>query len=158
MRGQVITTVLPAPAAGADWTFTPSPTDRVHVLTITGKLTTAAAVANRVVALRCEDLNAVNYYQADAVYPQAASLAVTYSWSRNGGNGANPAIFTGESVGLALWSHWLEPGDRVGSLTANIAAADQWSAIVARYVVLEHWVMLEELGELAALAARQASG
>jgi hypothetical protein len=138
------------PTAGADWSFVPSNSDRVKLLFLMATLTTAATVANRYPALAFKDQGGNIYYGADAGVPQAASLAVHYCWSRSGSTAVATAIFANERVGLALPDAWVEPGDAVESLTAAIAAADQWTNIFWRGIVGDQWEDEQHLAEIAA--------
>lgn len=158
MAHRVVTDQVPSPAAGADWSFTPSQTDRVLLLSVTGLLTTAVAVANRRPALALKDQNGLVYWSADSVYPQAASLAVTYSWARGASNPPAAAIVTLERVALPLPWLRLQPNDTVESLTAAIAAADQWSGIIYRAVIGDTWEWEQEYAGLAQAVTIAAAG
>lgn len=150
MRTVLQTFQVAQPAAGADWSFVPSNSDRVKLLFVTAKLTTAVAVASRYPALAFKDQGGVVYYGADAGVPQAASLAVNYSWSRAGSTSVATTIFTGERVGLALPDAWIEPGDTVQSMTAAIAGADQWTSVYWRGIIGDAWEDEQHLAEIAA--------
>jgi len=139
MSHQIVTGQVDQPAAGADWKFTPSTSDHVRLLTVTAQLATAVAVANRLPALAFEDQNGLTYWSADTVVPQAASLTVRYSWSRNMSLSVASAVVTGERISAGMPDEWLLPGDTVSSVTAAIAAADQWSSIVWRGIVGDSW-------------------
>lgn len=154
----VVTQTVNAPAAGADFSLPISTTDRVLLLAITAKLTTSAAVANRRPALAFKDQGAGVWWSADAVYPQTASLGVTYSWARGASTGADPTVAASERVGLGLpWAR-LQPNDTVESITALIDVADQWSAIVYRAVIGDFWEDEQELSHLAQAIAIAAAG
>jgi hypothetical protein len=149
MAGVPFTLAIPAPAAGADWTFVPSQTDRTLLLAIASTLTTSATAANRRPALELVDQSGLVYWSADAVFPQVASLAVTYSWARGAGAPPAAAEVTGQRIALPLpWAR-LQPGDTIKSVTAAIAGTDQWSQIVFRGIIGDWW---EEESELAHLA------
>jgi hypothetical protein len=152
---RIVTEQVPAPAAGSDWAFTPSSTDRVLLLSVTAKLTTSAAAANRRPALALEDQNDLTYWSADSVFPQAASLAVTYSWARGASNPPAAAIVTLERVALPMPWLRLQPNDAVESDTALLDVADAWTNIVYRAVIGDWW---EDEAELAYLARALAIG
>ena len=139
MAHQIVTGQVDQPAAGADWRFTPSASDHVRLLTVTAELTTAIAVANRIPALAFKDQGGLVYWSADTVTPQAASLTVRYSWSRNMSLAVASAVVTGERVSAGMPDEWLLPGDTVESITGALAAADQWSSIVWRGIVGDSW-------------------
>ena len=158
MAHRVVTEQVASPAAGADLAFTPSATDRVLLLAVTAVLTSSAAVANRRAALVLQDQNALAYWSADAVEPQAASLAVTYSWARGAATPPISALVASERVSLPLPWLRLEPGDTVKTATAAVDVADQWSAIIYRAVVGDWWEDEQELAHLAQALAIGAAG
>lgn len=149
MNCRLVQGAVDQPAAGADWSFVPSHSDRVKLLSITAQLVTAAAVANRIVALQYTDEPGAVIWTADVVTPQTASLTVRYSWADGGALQIATAIVAGERVGAKLTDFWLQPGDKVSSVTGAIAAADQWSSIVWRGYVASAWEDLEEQEQLA---------
>lgn len=158
MAHTLVTRLVPAPAAGQDFSLPISTTDRVLLLAIAATLTTSAAVANRRPALAFKDQSAGVWWSADAGYPQAASLAVTYSWARGASVAADPTIATLERVSLPIpWAR-LEVNDTVETITALIDVADQWSAIVYRAVVGDFWEEEQELSHLAQAFAIAAAG
>ncbi len=137
------TVQLPAPAAGSDWSTVLSGGDRVRVHTITAQLVTSATVANRVAGLILKDQNDLTYWQADLESDQAASLTAQYSWARGSGVSAAATAAGGSRLSAGLPWTWLEPGDSIGTITASIAAGDQWSNIVIRFEAAEHWEELQ---------------
>lgn len=158
MAHRIITEQVPAPAAGADFTFTPSATDKVLLLAVTAKLTTSVAAANRRPALALDDQNDITYWSSDAGLPQVASLAVTYSWARGASDPPSAAIVTGQRIALPIPWLRLQPNDAVESFTLLIDAADQWSAIVYRAIVGDWWEDEQELAHLAQALAIGAAG
>lgn len=158
MSHRIVTVACPQPAAGADFSFDPSSTDKSLLLAVTATLTTSAVVANRRPALSFKDKSAGVWWSADAVYPQTAGLTVTYSWARGAGAGADPTIAAAERIGLPLpWAR-LQPQDLVQSITSAIDVGDQWSAIVYRAVVGDAWEDREELAYLARAFTVAATG
>ena len=138
----------PAPAAGADWTVTPSDTDRVRIDTVTAVLVTSATVANRLPALQIVDQNGLIVWAADLQAPQAASETVRYSWARGSGVSASTAVTTTRSLSGPLPFTWLEPGDSLQVVTGAIAAADQWGVTTVRFCSAEEWESLQLLERL----------
>lgn len=153
MRSGVVVRKLAAPAAGADWSFVPSTSDRCRLLTVTAELTTDAVVAARGVSLTLTDTSDGVYYQAGLGATQAASLAVRYSWAYGANLIVGTTIADGMPVSAALPRQWLEPGDELSSVTSAIDVADQWSAILVRFVTGEHWRELELWEQLAQQAS-----
>lgn len=139
MSYRVITETINPPAVGTDISFVPCGTDKVRLLAFTALLTTSAAVANRRPALALKDQSAGVYWSADAINPQAASLATRYSWARGVGAQVASTIVTAERVALQLPDLWLQGNDTIQTLTSGIDVADQWSAIVWRGVVGDEW-------------------
>ncbi|MGH2877779.1 MAG: hypothetical protein ACRDLV_16120 [Solirubrobacteraceae bacterium] len=127
-----------------------SQSDRVRVLAVTALLTSSATAASRAVALQIEDQNGLLIWTADLEAVQAASLACTYSWARGSGVSAAAAPITGARLSAGLPFLDLEPGDSLSVHTANIDAADQWSAVVVRYQAGEQWEHLQLLERLQA--------
>jgi hypothetical protein len=153
MRSGVVVWRLAQPAAGADWTFIPSGSDRTRILSITGELTTSATVASRAVGLQLATENDLVYWGMQYAAAQAASLAATYSWAHSGNYVAPAAVAAGSVLSAAFPKEWLEPGDVVSSQTAAISAADQWSNLVVRFTTSEHWRELERWEQLAQLVS-----
>lgn len=152
MHTKPVTFTIPAPAAGADWTYEPSNGDQAVIMAITARLTTAVAVANRLPALTLKDQNGTVYFADDMSEPQAASLVCRYSWAREAPDPLAVALSNNQSVTAPFPNVWLQPGDTIGTVTQNIQAADQWSTIVIRYYTGEHWRHLQhELREIADL-------
>lgn len=136
---------VPSPVAGADFSFVPSTTDRVRLLTLTAQLATAVAVANRMPAIAFKGQDGGVFYSADGGVPQLASLTVQYTWSRSGATAIANPIVGGERVGLALPDIWLQPGDTIESITGLISGADQWSGIIWRGLIADSWEEDEQL-------------
>ena len=124
------------PAAGADWVLQGNPNTRWVLRHISALLTTAAAVANRNPRLQFKPLggSAVSR-QIPSPADQAASLAITYSLA------ASPIAATTASA-VNTWADdspiIIEGGGQILTSTANIQAADQWSAIE---VGVEEWLL-----------------
>lgn len=150
MRKQRTVTV-DQPAAGADWSFVPSTSDWSKLVSITAKLVTSATAANRGPDLHVTDLNG-NVVSADAAsIDQIASSTFIWSW-RPG------AMFYGQAstsgvVANSCPGFWLPPGAAVGTKTVNIDAADQWSLVVATFIVGGEWEHLELVRALESVAS-----
>lgn len=113
-----------APAAGADFSVTVPVGQRWRVVSCTGLLTTAVAVANRDVTLVVDDgVNVVA--QIPAGFALAASLTNQYTFADSC---SQTAAFNGVSVGPLPSNLIVMAGWRIRTVTANIQAADQWSA------------------------------
>ena len=143
MRTKPLTIPLVSPVAGADWSFKPTQTDQCVVMAVTATLTTDATVAARLPAIAYTDQSGLVCLSADCGQPQAASLAVTYTWAREFGLGLFAAPINGQRVSAPLPDAWLQPGDTIGTKTFGIDAGDQWSNIVIRYYTGERWRQLQ---------------
>lgn len=153
MGRRVVTRLLPEPAAGADIKYEPSQSDPVRLLSLHAKLTTSATVDSRRVALSFLDESAVEYWTADLAALQAASLAVTYSWSPRASTVALATLTSGERAQAGFPGFWLQPGDTIATVTALLQAGDQWSNIVVRYQICEVWEHLQMMAQLEAALA-----
>ncbi len=128
IRGRLRTILLTTPAAGAEFTQT-VPTGKIwRIRMVRGTLTTAVAVATRIVALLFND--GTNIY---AIFPvnttQAASLTRNYNFAPGAANES-----TQQAVGLEITQSIpnldLLAGYFFRSSTFNLQAADQWSGII----------------------------
>lgn len=151
MRSPLVTVELPAPAPGHDWGRVLSTSDRVRVLAARATLTSSATVATRNVALQIVDESGLTVWSGGVGATQAASLAAAYSWAHGPAETLQAAVSAGEQVSAALPRLWLEPGDSLGVSTGGLDAADQWSAVVVRYVAAEHWEHLQMWEQIARL-------
>lgn len=155
---RIVTEQVNTPAVGTDFQFTPSQTDKVLLLTLTGKLTTSAAVASRRAGLHLLDQQSINFWSADAVFPQAASLGVTYSWARGASLSPPAALLASERVALPFPWLRLQPGDTVAAQTTLLDVGDQWTNVVYRAIVGDWWEDEQELSHLAQALAMGAAG
>lgn len=149
MSHRLVTNTVQAPAAGADFKFTISDSDRALILAVKATLTTSVTAGNRRPGMMLADQNNLAYWCSDVVWPQAASLAVTYSWARGASLLPAAATVTGQKVAAPLPWLRLAPNDQFESATLGIAGTDQWSSIVYRAIVGDWW---EDEQELMALA------
>lgn len=114
------------PAAGADWTLTPSSTANVRLMTVTFKLTTDATVSTRDVFLELVDASANVLSRISLNQAQGASLARDYNFATGLGHVGD---VQGGSFWGALWDVWMQPNFVVRTSTTNIQAGDQFSLI-----------------------------
>jgi hypothetical protein len=112
-----------APAAGADFSVTIPVGQRWRVVSCSGLLTTAVAVANRDVTLVIDD-GANVMAQIPAGFALLASLTNQYTFADSC---VQSAAFNAVSVAPLPSNLILTAGMRVRTVTANIQAADQWS-------------------------------
>lgn len=127
-RVQRFPVAIAQPAAGADWTLTPTGLGAWRILSLSGLLTTSAAVANRAVALVADD-QTVTYFRTPASTVQAASLGIHYSAFDGGSSGLTIGVdqaLNWPNGGLVLYQ-----GHRLRSVTTLIDVADQWSQVAA---------------------------
>ena len=142
-------TPIDQPAAGTDWSVKLSNSDEVKLLSLTGKLATSAVVATRSPVLTVTDLNG-NVVTVDGeLTGQAASLTITYSWRP--GNLQYGVNAGGTVAATSCPGFWLPAGATIKVTTVALDVADQWSALVAYYMVKNEYA--EEAWELAVQAA-----
>jgi hypothetical protein len=113
-----------APAAGADITFTVPTAARFRLVSFVATLTAAVAVANRLVFLVIDDgANIVTTIPSGVTL--VAATVNTYCFADS-----TPvtAVFDAASMGPLPSNCLLPSGFRVRTVTANLQAADQWSA------------------------------
>jgi len=132
--GGVLNTVSQAaPAAGADWSYTPPAGLRQRVQSIQCTLVTSATVANRVVVVRITQGGNV-VYQAASPTAQTASTTVSYVFAP----GLPPQTATGGVVVIPLPANLVITSSTTISVTTQgLAAGDQWSAL---NIATEDWI------------------
>lgn len=117
----------PAPAAGADLSYTVPIGVIWNVVSLTALFTASAGAANRTVAFFIKDQGGRIVYQYGIGTALTANQTCTYTFeedvslitaSANGGNILEPLPAT-----------WLPPDWSFGTTTANIQAGDQWSNV-----------------------------
>lgn len=122
------------PAAGAEILETVPTGARWELLAFHATFVTAVAVANRVPQLVIDD-GVTTLFRVGAALNQAASLTYRRSWYQGA---PAPYLDNANSVPMPLPTNIRLPaGARISTLTAAIAAADQWSAV--QYLVRE-WI------------------
>ena len=126
-----------SPAAGADFTITVPDTGGVwEIVALRAQLVTSATVANRGVVVQVKDHAANIVYESPASLAITASLTIGVTFSAQYPSGVGD-ITTTKKVGLALPDGPYLPGWTVGTSTALIDTADQWSLIRAWYRQLQ---------------------
>jgi len=131
--GQYHSQAIGAPAAGADFVFAVPTSSRMRIVSITATLTTAVAVANRLVSLIWDDgVNVLGV--APTGVTLAASGADTFTWY----DGADiTAPFDGKSTAPLATNMIMWAGSRIRSSTTGIQPADQWSSI---FMQVAEWI------------------
>jgi hypothetical protein len=121
------------PGVGADWTTTLPTNSRYWVHAIHATLTTGVDVANRTPVFQLEFPGGQVIWNVGASALIAASAAATY----NLGEGLALGVDASSNYTVPLPTEaYLEGGSIIHSVTGNLQADDQWSAI---YITLEQW-------------------
>jgi hypothetical protein len=121
------------PAAGADWSVAFAFNARTWIHAVTATLTTSATAANRIPTFYIQDSSGNLVWKLGATAAQIASKTAVY----NLGEAATCSTDANGNVVVTLPSEALIlNGGTIGSVTTNIQAADQWSAIEVDY---EQW-------------------
>lgn len=123
------------PAAGADWSFTPSTEAPTRVISVLGKLTTSATAQTRVPAIQIKDLSGnVIYYSAPSV-SQIASLDDYWQYvSAEIGASVAGLWDASDSINTVMMPKmWLPPGFSINAKTYLLDTTDQWNALYAIY-------------------------
>lgn len=117
-----------APAAGAEFTISAPGQGLWRVVSLAFRLVTDANVANRAVSLVASD-GTTTVWRASASAVQAAGVTIDHGVYA----GSSAALLTGSVAVFALPSDGLLllPGWSLRSVTGNIQAGDQYSAIGA---------------------------
>jgi hypothetical protein len=121
--GMVVRGTVAAPAAGAELIYVVPLGARQRLISFTGTLVSAVAVANRVVALLIDDgANVLATIPSNNT--QVASTTAEYTFA----DGATlVTAAAGNNYQATPQNMFLFPGWRVSTLTAGIQGADQWS-------------------------------
>lgn len=130
---------LANPAAGANFTTTVPVGETWIVMSVSGLLTTSAAVANRIAILTLNNAAAAVIGNSLTPAAQTATQAVRYTYSATFGQpvsgGANlEAAFTTVARLLPLRTAAVPAGGSVASTVTALAAGDQWSDVVITYL------------------------
>ncbi len=123
------TIAVPQPAAGANPATQTVPAGKVWRLrSIFGLLTTSAAVANRIPAVKITDgTNTIAILEGGSGAVTAASSSAGYTWGM--GLAAAGGFTGGRNCSNALPDLRLLPGYTVQITTLSIDAADQWTGV-----------------------------
>ena len=125
---------FPSPGAGADFSTQVGNGEVWRVIGFTATLTTSAAAANRVPAVRITDQTNVGGIASLSLAITATSV-VTVSWGLYASTSAT--VVTGGSTTVALPEWTIPAGYLFQTVTGNIQAGDQWSAITAMIELLD---------------------
>ena len=118
---------VPAPAAGADWSFTIKGENVRRLISVTGVLATSAAVANRAPALEiAAPEGTVITVEQPAVI--TATLSTIVCWGA--GVSGDAASLVNGRLTAGIGEYVLPPGYIVRTSTGAIDAADQWSSVL----------------------------
>jgi hypothetical protein len=128
LRGVPKIIVVQQPAAGADWSYVIGGPVWYKLHAIVGQLVTSATVAARSVAFTVK-YTGILCAQFGATATQAASLTVVYSFADTSVLSADPGTIHVPTTSDMVFKDAIT----IGTRTASIQAADQWSAI-ALYV------------------------
>ena len=119
--------LVPSPAAGAGFTFTPSGRNFNRIRTVCFQVVTSSAVASRIVYLDVIDGGGSRLGRFSSGFTQTASLTTIYTFGL-GMNvyGADAAA----SLGAPLAPLWLELGGRVTVGITAVDSSDQVSDVI----------------------------
>ncbi len=124
-QGALRSTQIATPAAGVDFTFTLPAITRMRIIAVSGLLTTAVAVANRLPSLILDD--GANILAAiPSGNTEVASLAAQYTWADSC---QQVAAFDNKVIAPLPGQTYLQAGFRIRSTTTGIQAADTWTNI-----------------------------
>ena len=118
------------PAANTEIAVTVPAYATWRVMGATATLVTSAAVANRLVTLIVDD-GANELFRVNAAVTQAASLTYSYSFA----SAVSDTVVPGNVVKLPQLI--IKSGYRIRTLTTNLQAGDDWSAM---RLLVEEWV------------------
>lgn len=131
-RGTLLTIVGTDPAAGVEITETVPAGQRWRIAAFRIELVTDATVPGRVLAIFVDD-GTNNFFKTTATGVQAASVTRSYSCGASVPNLS--LLFGGEQV---AWPSQLvlSAGDRIRTVTINLAAGDDFTAPI---LLVEQW-------------------
>ena len=137
------------PAAGADWSWTPSGSDTIVVVSIIGKLATSATAGSRVPALQIIGQDGEVVYQTAPNVSQTVSLTDFWQWDASFHGASFSGLYTATASinTVAMPYIHLPPKWKIQSKTLLLDTTDQWSALFALYY--DRWQLSD--GQLAAL-------
>lgn len=142
--GTPLSIVVPNPAVATDWSYTIPAGQSYLVQGWRGRFQTDANVATRTVNFRIERPTTFEDFAIfTAAAGQAASNIVVYQGTK--GIGELPAVRNGGLQMMFPDGILLEAGSRIGSVTQNMQAGDQWSEILLEVVAQSNSVLLTPL-------------
>jgi hypothetical protein len=121
------TILVPAPAAGTDWSLSPGGQRYFRVTSLVALLTTGIAAPARQVLLQASR-GGNAWFRQPAVAGIGASAAVFVSAFT--GAPRDGSFINTLTIPLPVGGLLLRPGDTLAAVTASLDAADQWSTIV----------------------------
>lgn len=119
---------LPNPPVGTEFALTPTGRGAWRILSLVATLATSAVVANRGVAWTVDDTNGT-FFRSPAGAVQINGATVKYA--AFDGASVTGLIGTNIAIGWPNGGIVLYEGYRLRSITDNLDAGDQWSAIAA---------------------------
>jgi len=128
--GRIASLFSANPAANTEITVTVPAYATWRVMGATATLVTAVAAGNRLVTLIVDD-GANELFRVNAAVVQAPSLTYSYSFA----SAVSDTVVPGNVVKLPQLI--VKSGYRIRTLTTNLAAADDWSAM---QLLVEEWV------------------
>lgn len=128
-RYQTLAYQQPAPAPGQGLVITPSPAQRVRLDSIMFTLTTAVAIANRLVWLQILDPTGIPVFGAGSPTAVAASSAQDFIFSPAYGQPTAAQGPVNAATSLVLPERWLPPNYSVHIGAVALQAADQFSIV-----------------------------
>lgn len=124
---RLIAETINSPAAGSDWSITPSRSEWTRIVNIFGLFTTSATTANRTPTFSIVDSNGITFIKTAFSGPQAASLAYAYNLTPLLGSDLDTGLAPEGIARLVFPDFWLPPLWTVRASTSGIQAGDQWS-------------------------------
>jgi hypothetical protein len=122
------TVILPNPAVATDLAIVAPGNGLWRVISVVFRLVTDANAANRFVQLTADDGSNV-WWQAAAPEVQAASTTIDHG--AYVGATTSTLVVGVAAIALPADGLWLEPGWALRSVTDNVQAGDQFSAVTA---------------------------
>jgi hypothetical protein len=146
VKATVLTSVLPSPGAGQAYSFTPSRTDIVKLLSVRALLTTGAEAGARYAYLQLADRNGLVYAQLPSNVAVAEALVSAYTWSQSVSHVETELSKSSGLASSSLPDYWLMPGDVMTLAVAGIKPVDAWTLGVVRFLACNEWenLVLEE--------------
>ena len=135
---------VPAPAAASEWSVAVPGGQRWKLVGGQATLTTSATVANRNGGVQITSLGVLIYVNVNT-FNVTASTNHVYVYQQ--GTTTNASGTIGTTNWIPTLCPWLIQGDTIGSLTGNLSAGDQYSAI--SLVFEQYYLTDDQLTEFA---------